>query len=508
MTGMEDKSMDFTKGSDQFRVHLTEEMFSRFVVDMFKGTVSQFARERQLPYSLVYNLAHRRIKSISAQDYESIFGEKPPDRQIRRVDGSYFRAMVRLWQFLNHHAKKKDLYEDFYPGKKIKRADSRIFSGRVRTIEKRVEKKMEKKFFDQGLQRREIKTWIEELDQSGHEERVPYETAKPALLYLQRVMKIRPSSLLKQRIGRYESGTLKTISKERYRHILHLREKVRRTSLSGSKVAMERLLEEICGRREGMTLISEVKDELDFLSAYGAKGTKRYLGRSISHYEKSRLRRIATWRAQKIKEDCHALIGKMTEIKLASLPKSVIPTKIAELISVLKSCLVEKLIRDEDNTYEKRILTVPSHDKEEYKKASHGFTPMEDAPSALGMSKEAFDMMVAAHGSVFRRIARYDGRWYLSNLYIKALHEEPGFHVVKAKYALLAVRQGASHPSGPKKEEGPISTYKRSSQIASMDDSQHRKGQEHGLSCPGLSDGLSAYTESVGPPFFAMVATG
>ncbi|MDY6950093.1 MAG: hypothetical protein SWE60_01140 [Thermodesulfobacteriota bacterium] len=478
---------------DQSRVLLTEEMFSRLVVHTSTGTVSEFAREKGLPYGLIYNLAHRRIKSISARDYERIFGEKPPDRQIDRVDGTYFRGMVRLWQFLHRHAKKKDLYDNFYPGKKIRRADSRIFSGRVRTIERRLEKMMEKRFFDEGLQRPDIKRWIEDLDQSEHQERVPYEAAKSALQYLRQVTKIRPSRVLKQRIGRYESGALKTISKERYRRILHLKEKVERTSLSGSEVSMEKLLDEICGRREQMTLFSEVKDELDFLRAHGAKGLKRYLGRSVSHYEKSKLRRIATWRAQKIRADCDELIGKMTEMKVASLPKSVIPRKMAELVAVFKSCLVAKLIRDENTVYERGILLAPSHDKEEYKKESFGFTPMDLAPTALGMSKKAFDVMVATHSDIFRRIARHDRGWYLSNLYIKALNQEEGFQIVKAKYALLARRGRPSYQSDEEKGEDPSSNNKGPQEIACTDHSMERRRAGYSLICPGLSNGVTAH---------------
>jgi hypothetical protein len=479
-------------------------MFSRFVVHALKGTVSEFAREKQLPYSLIYNLAHRRIKSVSARDYERIFGEKPPDGQMKRVDGAYFRGMVRLWQFIHRDSKKKNLYEDFYPGKKAKRVDSRIFSGRIRTIERQLEKKMEKKFIDQGLQRPEIKRWIEELDQMGHKERVPYEAAKPALQYMERVVKIRPSGVLKQHVGRYESGALKTVSKERYHHILRLREKVRRISRSGSRVEMERLVEEVCGKRTGLTLFSEVKDELDFLGAYGAKGTKKYLGRSISHYRKAKLKRIATWRAQKIKEDCDKLVSKMTDIRLASLPQSVIPAKTAELISALKSCLVEKLIQDEDKTYERRILGAPSLDKEAFKKEVYGFTSMDHAASAFGMSKNAFDLMVAAHASIFRGIVRYDGRWYLSNLYIDALNREESFQIVKAKYACLAARARPTHGSHEETEEEPSSKDRRPSGVAFTDDGPDEMESGSGLRCPGLFDGLPAYNATSSNRYIGM----
>ena len=487
--------MHVIEKTDQPRVHITEEIFNRFFMNILKGTVSEFAHEKGLPYSVVYNLVHGRIKSISAKDYERIFGEKSPDRQVERADGKYFREMVRLWLFLNHDAKKKDLYKEFYPDKKIKKVDSRIFSGKVKTVELRLEKNMEQKFFDQGLDKPEIKTWIDELRKSEHEERVPYPEARPVLEYLQQVFNISPSCVLNQQIGRYESGELKTISMVRYHDILDLKEKADRTLRSGSKYQVEKLREEICGKRDGMTLFSEIEDELDLLREYGTKSTKKYLGRSMSHYKKSKLRRIATWRAQNIKKDCDELVGKMPQIKLAALPKSFIQVKISKLISILKSCLIEKLIKDESGTYERLILTPSSHEIEEYKKEGHGFTRMDHVAPALSMSKTALDLMVATHASIFRRIARYDGRWHLSNLYIKALNQEEGFRIVKAKYEFLARRRTQSNKSDGGGGQDASSQDKGSSETAIMQDDQDRQRPRHQLICTGLFHSLSAHTE-------------
>jgi hypothetical protein len=485
----------FIEDTNQSRVYITKEMLSHFVVGTFKGAVSGFAREKGLPYSLVYNLLRGRIKTIAARDYEKIFGEKPPARQLERVDGRYFRGMVRLWLFLNHDAQKKDLYKEFYPEKRIKKVDSRIFSGKVRTIEIRLEKIMEQKFFDQGLDTPEITTWIEDLRQSEHEERVPYEETRPVLAYLHQVLEISPSSVLNQRIGRYESGELKTISMDRYHHISHLKEKVDRALRSGSKSHMPRLLEEICGRTDGMTLFSEIEDQLDFLRKYGKKGTKQYLGRSVSHYKKSQLRRIATWRAQKIQRDCSELVGMIPHITLASLPKCLIERKVSKLISVLKSCLVEKLIKEEGQTYERLVLMPPSHHIEEFKREGHGFTLMDHAASVLGMSKTAFDWMVATHANIFRRIARYDGGWWLSNLYIKALNQEEGFQMVKAKYACLVKRRTHSHQSdeGEGQDDSSQDQAQGSSKTSVMQGSQNRGAAGYPLSCPGL---IEAYGRS------------
>lgn len=467
--------MHLMEDTAQPRVHITEEIFNYFFLNILRGTVSEFAHGKGLPYTLVYNLVHGRIKSISALDYERIFGEKPTDRQLQRVDGKYFRDMVRLWLYLNHDAKKKDLYKEFYPDKRFKKVDSRIFSGKVKTIEIRLEKAMEQKFFDQGIDRPEIRTLIAELQRSQYEERFPYEAAKPVLESLEQTFDISPSCVLNQRISRYESGELKTISMKRYHDILHLKEKADRTLHSGSRFEMEKLREEICGRKDGMTLFSEIEDEIDFLRQYGAKGTKKYLGRSVSPYKESKLRRIATWRAMNIRKNCDELIGKIPQIKLASLPKSFIQTRISKLISVLKSCLIEKLIKDESGTYERLILSISSHAIEEYKKEGHEFTRMDHAASALGMSKTAFDLMVATYADIFRRIAKYDGRWCLPNLYIKALNEKEGFPIVKAKYEFLAKCRTHSHKSDEGGGQDASSRDKGSYETAVVQNSQDRR---------------------------------
>jgi len=500
--------MHLIEKPDQYRVHITEEIFSQFFLHILKGTVSEFAHEKRLPYSLVYNLVHGRVKSISARDYKRIFGENPPDGQLGRVDGKYFRDMIRLWLFLNHNAKKKDLYKEFYPGKRIKKVDSRIFSGKVKTIEIRLEKTMEQKFFDQGLDRPEIRAWIAELQRSQYEDRVPYKAAKPVLEFLKQAFRIRPSCVLNQRIGRYESGELKTISMETYYDILHLKEKADKTLHFGSKFKMEKLREEICGRKNGMTLFSEIEDELDFLREYGAKGTKKYLGRGVSPYKNSKLRKIAAWRAQNIRKDCDELIGRIPRIKLASLPKSFTQIKISKLVSVLKSCLIEKLIKDQTGTYERLILTPSSHEIEEYKKEGPGFTHMDHAASALGMSKTAFDLMVATHANVFRRIARYDGRWYLSNLYIEALNEEEGFSIVKAKYEFLAKHGTLSHKPDEGGGQGASSQDKGSSETLVMQDCRDRRGPGYRrFIFPGLFHGFQADTEMAGKTFLSSPAS-
>jgi hypothetical protein len=254
-------------------------------------------------------------------------------------------------------------------------------------------------------------------------------------------------------------------------------------------------------------LFSEIEEELDLLREHGRKSTKKYLGRSATHYKKSRLRRIASWRAQNIMGDCNELIGKMRQIKLAALPKSLIQAKISKLISVLKSSLIEKLIKDESGTYERLILMPSSHEIEEYKKEGNGFTRMAHAAPALGMSKTAFDLMVATHASIFRRIARYDGRWHLSNLYIKALNAEAGFRLIKAKYESLARRRTQSNKSDEGGGQEASSRDKGSSEAAVMQDHRDRQKRRHRLICTRLFNSLPAHTEIASNLLHAIIFT-
>ena len=56
----------------------------------------------------------------------------------------------------------------------------------------------------------------------------------------------------------------------------------------------------------------------------------------------------------------------------------------------------------------------------------------------LGMSKIAFDLLVAAHSDIFRRIGTYNKEWYLPYQYLKKLKEKKEFDLIKAKYERLS----------------------------------------------------------------------
>ena len=425
------------------RITLTEGIRKIFFEEIFPGTVSELATVKGLSYNLVYNLVHGRIHSLSKSDYRRIFGEDPPYQVPKRIDGDFFRDMVRLWLFLNENVTESDLYEEFYKGKKFKRVDYRIFSGEISSIDARLERIMERKFLDHGFGRSEIEEGIRELDRLGEEERVDYEEIRPALDYLEDTLGVNPSRILKQWSVRYESGELRTIPHRIYVYALEMKERTEEAVSYGSRFALEKLKEEIYGRREGLTLYSEVEEELEFLQKYARKSPKRYLGRSISAYRKKKLKRIASWRAQKIKDDCKEFLGSRLDLPLQSIPKFYARTQISGLLSFLRGYFVDKMIEAEDRPDEKTILTPYRYHKEEYEKEEYGYTSVDNAARILGMSKRSFDLLLCEHSDIFKRIGIYDKKWYLPNLYLKEVVEKEGFDLVRLKYETLA-RNGRS----------------------------------------------------------------
>jgi hypothetical protein len=130
------------------------------------------------------------------------------------VDGTYFRAMVALWIFLNNKTTKSDLYLEFYGENDPKKIDYRIFNGRTRTVEFRLEQIMEKKFFDNGLDRETLKMWIQEYTQFQPENRISYDVIRPVLLFLKKALNVNPTLILNQWFDRYETGKLKSFTEK------------------------------------------------------------------------------------------------------------------------------------------------------------------------------------------------------------------------------------------------------------------------------------------------------
>jgi hypothetical protein len=425
------------KSLDPQRVELSKQMLNHLLKRVSVGMISELSHNMGLPYGLVYNIIRGRIKSLSTENYKLIFGEEPPYQAVKRVDGGYFRGMIRLWIYLNDDTTEADLYREFYKGKKFKKVDYRIFSGVTKTVDKNLEKIMEQKFFDQGFTRSEIKELVKQLDSNGKEERVFYKEIKPVLNYLKKTLNINPTIILNQWVVRYESGELKTVPKKVYDYALKLKKRTENAVSSGSKFEVEKIREEIYGQRKGLTLYSEMEEELEFLKKYGGKSYGQYLGRSISYYKKSKLKRIASWRTRKIKTACNDLINNTPDLFLTTLPKYHARIRIKNLLSILKSYLIEKFIKNDDET-ERLILTPEYYRKGKYNKEKYGVIRMDKTAYFLGMSKIAFDLLVAAHSDIFRRIGTYNKEWYLPYQYLKKLKEKKGFDLIQAKYERIS----------------------------------------------------------------------
>ena len=424
------------KTSVEQRVELTEEILKKILKRISSGRISEVADDIGLPYDLVYNLVHGRINSISEENYKLIFGEKPPKQAVKRVHGSYFREMVQLWLFLNDEISEADLYREFYQNKNVKKVDYRIFNEVTQTVEKKIEQAMEQKFIDHGFSRFDIKELIRELKLIEKQERVPYRDIKPILSFLAETLKINPTRILNQWFVRYEDGELKTVSKKVYDDALELKKRTEIALGSGSRYEIEKIREELYGKKKGYTLFSEVEEELEFLRKFGGKNPRKYLGRSVSHYKKSKLKRIASWRALKIKDACFKVIDDHPELVLKSLPDSHRKTKIRKLLTVLKSYSISKVMKNEDDI--ERSLLRPAHYHEQYNTNEYGMISLNKAGYFLGMSKTAFDLLVSENLDVFRKIGTYNKEWYLPYLYLKKIKEKNGFDIVKAKYEMLA----------------------------------------------------------------------
>jgi hypothetical protein len=426
------------KAPKEPRVELTETLLKHFHENIFKQNVPALVKETGRSYTLIYNLAHGRIKSLSARDYRIIFDEEPPPQELLKVDGKFFRGMVDLWIFLNDHITKSDLYIELYEEKHPRKTDYRIFSGKTRTVNTRLEKMMENKFADSGIDKLTLKQWIREHNLFVHAERIPYEVIRPVLLFLKNTLGINPTRVLDQNFDRYESGELKSVSKKVYDKTLILKKRAKKALNSGLRVEVEKLIEEIYGKQEGFTLFSKISEELRFLQKYARKSPRKYLGRSPSAYERGKLKRIASWRAHKIRADSAAFIEQRPDFPFLALPTSYQKMWIHRLLTVLISRRSNLLIQHEDMVFEKRVLT-PLRYSDEYKKKKHGFTQFDKASSTLGMRKKAFDLMVANHCDIFKSVGTYSNKWYLSDLYLKELTKKKLFDLISARYELMAV---------------------------------------------------------------------
>ena len=426
------------------RIVLTAEFKNR--LQALEHKVPETARRSGLPYLLVYNIVHGRVRSISALNYRKLFQEDPPHQEPGKVDGTLFRKMVRLWLFLNDGATQAGLYREFYGRHHTKRVDNRIFTGQVKTVSPHLEKMMLDKFEAAGLARDEMERWIDEFESRAQPERVPYKRIRPLLLFLQMELDIHPTAVLNQSFERYETGYLQSVSRAVYDRALALEKQYEQALSSGGGYAVEKIKESVYGGKTNYTLYSKIEEELLFLSKYARKAIKPYLGRGKQHYEQRKSRRIASWRADKIIADCDAFIRESPHLPLASLPRSQRKKWIGHLLSSLTACMALRLMTQEGLSLEKRILK-PKHEQATYNKQQYGFTQFDLASHALGMKRKAFDLMVSRNCEIFRHIGKYSKRWYLPNLYLRELSRKNDFHLVTIKYELMASQLDQSSQS-------------------------------------------------------------
>lgn len=426
------------------RIELTNRDLQRFSDTILSQSIPALVKRTGLSYTLIYNVTHRRVKTISDQNYRILFGETPPPREARKVDGSVFRVMVELWLFLNDGMTKSDLYREFYGKNHPKKVDYRIFSGQIKTVEAGLERMMRKKFSEVGIDQQTLAQWMDELAQTRHDDRIPYGQIRPILVFLQKELGVHPNRILHQFSDRYESGSLKSVSRTIYDTAVKLKKKTAKVLETGSRLEIEKLKEDICGGKPGYTLYAEVEEELHFLRKYAKKSAKAYLGRGISAYEKKRAKRIASWRAARIFDDCDRFIRQTPDLPLNVLPRSRQKMFIRGPLGALVARTAQLLSDQEGIIFEKQILR-PLHSSDEYKKQDHGFTQFDRVSSSLGMRKKAFDLMVAKNCEMFRTVGRYDKRWYLSDLYLQELSEKAFFELVTAKYEMMAKQ--INHPS-------------------------------------------------------------
>jgi hypothetical protein len=417
------------------RIVLTKKMMEEFFTKVFKGDVPELSAAKGLPYDLVYNLVHGRIRSLSEEDYRAIFGDEPPRQARKRVGARYFRGMVKLWLFLNRDGTEAELYREFNQGRRFKKVDYRVFSGsKVKSVSAEAERWMEEKFLGQGFKRNEIEEGIAEIESIGYEEKIPYAKIKPVLDYLER-FGVSATKVLNQWSARYESGELRNVPKDVYDRAMKVRAKALKASASESPYAVEKLKEEIYGRRKGLTLFSDVESELWCLRKYGRKSIKRYLGRSIKNYEQGKLKRISAGRAGKIREEFEQFMRRRPPIPLLSLPETYRTKEIKRLISAMDSVAVAKLLRDHEGTYEMSVLRPAfGSSKGTTEAGAQQYVLLEEASRVLAMSLMAFDLLLASHPGLFKKLGKYEGKWFFPDSYLDELSRKTGFRFIRAKY--------------------------------------------------------------------------
>ena len=425
------------KKSPKPRIPITGRELDRLFEIHGTASVPELVKRSGLPYQTIYNLVHGRLASLSSRHYLALFGHPAPRQAPLKVDGAAFRAMADLWLFLNSGATKSDLYRDLFGSGRNLRVDHRIFSGQVGRVDAKIEHRMRERFSRAGVDQDLLDQWLEEFEGLPHEKMVPYSRIRPVLRFLEAQLKLHPTAVLHQSVVRYEAGLLKQVSRAVFDRAVSLKRQTERALADQRGRDLDRLRESIIGPKPGYTLYADIEDELRFVCRHTPKGAKAYLGRSPWTYEQGRARRIATWRADRIRHDCDRLIRQSPTLRLADLPPLRRQALARRIIDVLVARSAQLLSRKEGLDFEKRILK-PAHTRAEYGHSRRGYTPFDMASQTLGMKRKAFDLMVAGNCEIFRAIGRYTDRWYLPDLYLQELSRKKDFDLISAKYESMA----------------------------------------------------------------------
>lgn len=401
------------------------------------ASVKDLARRTGLSYLQVYNLVHRRVQTVNSHHYRRLFGRPARNQVPLKIDGTCFRALVNLWLYLNEGLTRTDLYNEFYPQNRLANADLRIFNGKIRKVDARLEHVMREKFSRQGVAGRLLDAWLDEFAALPLPEKHPYERIRPVLTYLEAALGLHPTYLLNQSVARYENGELKHVSRRVMARAAALKVKTEKALAARSPKELDKIRETLVGGKPGQTLYSQIRAELRFLKHYAGKSIRGYLGRSTWTYEKGHTRHIATWRARKILADCDRFIMQNPDLPVARLPQSRRAALSKRLTDTLMARGAQLLSAVEGLALEKQLLK-PRRARDDYIRRSQNYTAFDRASRALGMKPKAFDLMVARHPDIFRSVGKFDKRWYLPDAYLRELMMKKEFGLIAAKYASTA----------------------------------------------------------------------
>lgn len=419
------------------RIGLSENDIKRLFRVNTTQSVSVLAKRTGLPYILIYNIVHRRVRSVSHRHYTMLFGSPPPAQAPLKVDGQMFRDMVDLWLYLNDSLTRADLFRELHGLSRHQRVDHRLFNGKINVVNGRLVYTMQQKFAQAGIDKTLLKQWLDEYSALSPTSRVPYSEIRPTLFFLKENLGIHPTSVLKQSVTRYESGTLKSVPRSIADHAEALKQAAETMLQTDSRMDAVRLRESVIGGKNGYTLYADIREELMFVIGHGGRGAKYFLGRSLWTYEHGKAKHIANWRVRKILRMCDEIIRQKPTLALSVLPQSRQRLSVQPFLDVLQGRTSQLLCQKDGIDLEKQILS-PSYRRDEYGNPYHGFTPFEMASQVLGMRRRAFDLMVTENCEIFRSVGRYSQRWYLSDLYLRELSGKEKFRLILAKYEWMA----------------------------------------------------------------------